>query len=83
MVMVSPSSRRAWIEMPLLAAWRFRAASSPSSRRAWIEMLVLGTTVATFSVALLAEGVDRNGSEKSGCALPSVALLAEGVDRNV
>ena len=33
-------------------------------------------------VALLAEGVDRNGSHRPGKTQISVALLAEGVDRN-
>ena len=35
-------------------------------------------------VALLAEGVDRNGSiNDSSCTTCTVALLAEGVDRNI
>ena len=34
-------------------------------------------------VALLAEGVDRNGSTVTSCLLRQVALLAEGVDRNI
>ena len=33
---------------------------SLSSRRAWIEMLIGVTDIAPVSVALLAEGVDRN-----------------------
>ena len=33
-------------------------------------------------VALLAEGVDRNGYEVNIAKLEQVALLAEGVDRN-
>ena len=35
-----------------------------------------------ISVALLAEGVDRNSLRVSRFNLPLVALLAEGVDRN-
>ena len=35
------------------------------------------------SVALLAEGVDRNLTVMSPGTMPSVALLAEGVDRNI
>ena len=35
------------------------------------------------TVALLAEGVDRNKTSGSGMAQAIVALLAEGVDRNV
>ena len=34
------------------------------------------------SVALLAEGVDRNILDRPACARKYVALLAEGVDRN-
>ena len=34
----SPSSRRAWIEMPSRAIVRAPKSKSPSSRRAWIEM---------------------------------------------
>ena len=33
---------------------------SPSSRRAWIEILRVYVKKKRFSVALLAEGVDRN-----------------------
>ena len=33
---------------------------SPSSRRAWIEMVLLPGLFVILSVALLAEGVDRN-----------------------
>ena len=33
---------------------------SPSSRRAWIEIWELAYLLALASVALLAEGVDRN-----------------------
>ena len=57
--------------------------SSPSSRRAWIEITVPPAHYIRQSVALLAEGVDRNKNP-----LPvqlrgaRVALLAEGVDRN-
>ena len=36
---VSPSSRRAWIEMYLRVLCRSRYYGSPSSRRAWIEMM--------------------------------------------
>ena len=34
---------------------------SPSSRRAWIEISVSGPWMNDKTVALLAEGVDRNG----------------------
>ena len=58
---------------------------SPSSRRAWIEIFT-GKTLSNprSSVALLAEGVDRN-QKGSMIAIDGslVALLAEGVDRNL
>ena len=56
---MSPSSRRAWIEMPTLRGRR-PATTSPSSRRAWIEISNPGSGAAWYYVALLAEGVDRN-----------------------
>ena len=56
---MSPSSRRAWIEILLHAPAR-REARSPSSRRAWIEITSTATTARPTRVALLAEGVDRN-----------------------
>ena len=59
-----------------------RQNASPSSRRAWIEMVVSYTAYADYKVALLAEGVDRNGLIPSRLHLQNVALLAEGVDRN-
>ena len=77
---------------------------SPSSRRAWIEMYVASSKTTILSVALLAEGVDRNhprrdrwyrtaspSSRRAWIEIPAiwrrrkrspVALLAEGVDRN-
>ena len=57
--------------------------TSPSSRRAWIEMRISSRPRATTTVALLAEGVDRNQQILNGeNTLVLVALLAEGVDRN-
>ena len=82
-VMTSPSSRRAWIEM----IWTCKltlAKKSPSSRRAWIEMSDRSSFCSLASVALLAEGVDRNKITISDMFIGSnVALLAEGVDRNL
>ena len=57
--LLSPSSRRAWIEMETIHDYR-NAEWSPSSRRAWIEMFTLRSINHIFYVALLAEGVDRN-----------------------
>ena len=55
---------------------------SPSSRRAWIEMTSSLLSFAPPKVALLAEGVDRNGEGLLWRYDDIVALLAEGVDRN-
>ena len=56
---------------------------SPSSRRAWIEILRQRKRKGGITVALLAEGVDRNITLPEGVLLEgNVALLAEGVDRN-
>ena len=57
---LSPSSRRAWIEIVQTRTTRMTAARSPSSRRAWIEIPVLFQSGRPPQVALLAEGVDRN-----------------------
>ena len=78
----SPSSQRAWIEMP-------RASSGTPTKT--VALLAEGVdrnfsdlkTVAFSGVALLAEGVDRNLKQKGfKVDEESVALLAEGVDRN-
>ena len=55
---------------------------SPSSRRAWIEIVWSCPTCRRATVALLAEGVDRNRSATPFRSISRVALLAEGVDRN-
>ena len=56
---MSPSSRRAWIEIRCLSP-RFWSPPSPSSRRAWIEIPQRPRRQLPSRVALLAEGVDRN-----------------------
>ena len=57
---------------------------SLSSRRAWIEISAALFLASVLSVALLAEGVDRNVFQVIGiCEIKQVALLAEGVDRNL
>ena len=58
--LLSPSSRRAWIEILVTLGAVRAAAKSPSSRRAWIEIDGNEKTTAMGKVALLAEGVDRN-----------------------
>ena len=56
---VSPSSRRAWIEIPAVEQG-CDTGESPSSRRAWIEIALPCKRGKGDTVALLAEGVDRN-----------------------
>ena len=56
---------------------------SPSSRRAWIEIRMSSGVPGPISVALLAEGVDRNHQDDLEDLIQQVALLAEGVDRNI
>ena len=79
---LSPSSRRAWVEIRVRAAALLRA-GSPSSRRAWVEIIPLTSIVLTLAVALLAEGVGRNLAFNTSLLRGElVALLAEGVGRN-
>ena len=66
-----------------LALLSSRPKLSPSSRRAWIEIFAWGLYQVENTVALLAEGVDRNFTPFFPLLLGTqVALLAEGVDRN-
>ena len=57
----SLSARRAWIEMPRFRQLRAMALSL-SARRAWIEIRSATITLASSSVALRKESVDRNPS---------------------
>ena len=59
-LIMSPSSRRAWIEIFVVVDAQRELPASPSSRRAWIEMRQRWSAAHRQSVALLAEGVDRN-----------------------
>ena len=79
--LLSPSSRRAWIEIRGSACGA-PSFASPSSRRAWIEIFFLRGKLPPIRVALLAEGVDRNAIADDDGEWEKVALLAEGVDRN-
>ena len=56
----SPSSRRAWIEIERKGIFVRHSYASPSSRRAWIEIPKKCWPSSPATVALLAEGVDRN-----------------------
>ena len=63
---MSPSSRRAWVEI-WSVLHQTNILGSPSSRRAWVEIAAcLLFCVPTLDVALLAEGVGRNRSIAHG-----------------
>ena len=79
---MSPSSRRAWIEINHLYK---------SGKKGGVALLAEGVDRNRFTqsrtnwqeVALLAEGVDRNENWMATAGEQEwVALLAEGVDRN-
>ena len=79
---MSPSSRRAWIEILLYSL------TSVAKRVALLaegvdRNIVPLEQVIYCRVALLAEGVDRNILSLIRFYLSFVALLAEGVDRNL
>ena len=57
MQIVSPSPRRAWIEIFNLESGHIEA-SSPSPRRAWIEIPIPAIKQQSYRVALPTEGVD-------------------------
>ena len=56
---MSPSTRRAWIEIRIYKNRRYPF-KSPSTRRAWIEIATSLENGNVFAVALHPEGVDRN-----------------------
>ena len=56
---VSPSTRRAWIEIERSMPFE-KIFASPSTRRAWIEIQRLRRKAKALRVALHPEGVDRN-----------------------
>ena len=60
---MSPSSRRAWIEIQS-KSYKIIKQMSPSSRRAWIEIFTRSSMSRPPRVALLAEGVDRNNRKQ-------------------
>ena len=55
---MSPSMRRAWIEIARSISQQKEIAKSPSMRRAWIEIPMLAKLWPYGFVALYAEGVD-------------------------
>ena len=79
---MSPSSRRAWIEMDLnigiVQGFLVALLAEGVDRNS----VVLSMSTMHSHVALLAEGVDRNYEDLRDKRNIQVALLAEGVDRN-
>ena len=56
---MSPSAKRAWIEIVLRCA-TITPMTSPSAKRAWIEIFAYVDVPCGCCVALCEEGVDRN-----------------------
>ena len=81
--LLSPSSRRAWIEIAGRNGQEIRAQPSPSSRRAWIEMTEGGDKHCLISLSPSSRRawIEIHKSCEF-CRWHLVALLAEGVDRN-
>ena len=81
--MLSPSTRRAWIEIfsRVIRAGQHVVALHPEG----VDRNRVGekTTIETLNVALHPEGVDRNSSYAASRASINVALHPEGVDRNL
>ena len=81
--LLSPSSRRAWIEMYQRTECivdHYVALLAEGVDRNTVDD---DTSDTDIQVALLAEGVDRNISCRCfSASIAAVALLAEGVDRN-
>ena len=78
---LSPSTRRAWIEI-VYPQKHNSAPLSPSTRRAWIEIAYDCKRLLLLVVALHPEGVDRNTAGERRNGIAKVALHPEGVDRN-
>ena len=55
--LVSPSTRREWIEIRL-GRYAIQFALSPSTRREWIEIVYCPMCAVVLSVSLHTEGVD-------------------------
>ena len=69
---VSPSTRRAWIEISVNVNAAYLLVS-PSTRRAWIEIKLSLNAAVDSPVALHPEGVDRNRSTRTSRCSKSVS----------
>ena len=79
---VSPSSRRAWIEIVVPGALGAGVSVALLAEGVDRNTLAEYRDLLGLKVALLAEGVDRNLAAVDLSPMLAVALLAEGVDRN-
>ena len=70
---MSPSSRRAWVEIQWWPQFWHTHMESPSSRRAWVEMGLRWIWGSWATVALLAEGVGRNLIRETISSSPSTS----------
>ena len=79
--LLSPSSRRAWIEIPLAEASEL-IIMSPSSRRAWIEIPCACMVIYRHKSPSSRRAWIEMHTNTTTTGATCVALLAEGVDRN-
>ena len=79
---LSPSSRRAWIEILLKISTSISVAVALLAEGVDRNAQICEYRIVKVEVALLAEGVDRNPPVTYTAIRHRVALLAEGVDRN-
>ena len=71
-MILSPSTRRAWIEIRALYRDEAESGRSPSTRRAWIEIFNLRLLHGkSAEVALHPEGVDRNSAASAESKSPA------------
>ena len=79
---MSPSTRRAWIEIRFCSATRLNCESVALHPEGVDRNIQTTKTAISRSVALHPEGVDRNLCKGSLELCNAVALHPEGVDRN-
>ena len=79
---LSPSSRRAWIEIGYRPNWSYADYVALLTEGVDRNFLATPTKIGCCRVALLTEGVDRNLEFFCWENVIYVALLTEGVDRN-
>ena len=78
----SPSAWRVGIEIIIISFLMSGGRESPSAWRVWIEISLPYLLVASNTVTLRMEGVDRNTVKVTLYVVGAVTLRMEGVDRN-